>query len=178
MRTASGTPEFLGHCLASPKPTYEPKWKPVFSSWAGEMMPDDKLYQGNDVKLILPLSQFNMTTLAKLANAPTLGRDGLPEGTESFLDIGKLLQRNAISFELWLKNGFFNTANAAAYPDLDIGRYFVCCNTVGFNPDSLARDTEQVQLMIEANWVQAWPEGSRFCYSKDPAYFATLPALA
>ncbi len=146
------------------------------------MIPDDKLYMGQDVKVVLPLARASMTTLEKLLATPRLGRNvagvgTYPMGTESYLDIGSLLQRNGMSFELWLVNGFYNTPNALAYPDLDIGRYFVCCNLAGFTPDRQGRDTEQAQLMIEANWVQAWPTGPRVCYSKDPAYFENLPSI-
>lgn len=168
-------PTFLGHTLESPKPTYTPAWKPVFSSWTGEVIPDDKVYQGQDVKIVLPLARWNNTLLQLLNATPRLGRGGSVAGTESFLDVGLLLQRNGVSFELWLRNAFYGTANAAAYPDLEIGKYFNCCNLVGMTPDRMTRDTSQVQLMIEANWTQSFTTGVRTCFTSDPSYFSNLP---
>ena len=171
----AGTPQFLGHTLDSPEPSYEPKWKPVFSSLSGEVIPDDKVYEGQEVRVILELSRFNGSLIEQLLATPSLGRDGVAQGSESYLAIGSLLQRNGKGFELWLRNGFYGTANAAAYPDMTIGKYFLCCNLVGQTPKSLSRDTTKVSLMIEANWVTSTKGFSRTCFTSDPKYFKTLP---
>jgi hypothetical protein len=173
----AGVPVFLGHNESSPKPEFTPKWKGAFSSLGGEAIPDDKVYLGQEVRIILELSRFNETLINYLMATPTLGRTGNPPGSESYLDIGSLLQRNGKSFELWLRNGFYGTRNSAAYPDMTIGKYFLCCNMAGITPANLTRDTSKVSLMIEANWVTDTANGfSRTCFTSDPAYFASLPA--
>jgi hypothetical protein len=175
MKSSGVVPTFMGHTLDSPLPTYEPKWTPVFSSWTGDVIPDDKVYKGQDVKIVLPLARWNNTLMQLINSTPQLGRTGLAAGTENFLSIGTLLQRNGVSFELWMRNAFYGTANAAAYPDLEIGKYFNCCNLVGVSPEKLTRDTEKITLMIEANWVQNASTGVRTCFTSDPTYFASLP---
>lgn len=166
---------FLGHTEKSPQPSYEPKWKPVFSSQTGEVIPADKLYMGTDIKIVLPLARFDWDIVQGLLANPRLGR-ATPPGTETYLDVGAMLQRNGLSFELWLRNEFYGTVNAAAYPNLPIGTYFLCCNVAGVFPANLGRDAAQCQLLIEANWVQAaGGGGARVCFSHDPLYFKSLP---
>jgi hypothetical protein len=173
---ADNTPAyFLGHCEKSPEPAHEQKWKPVFSSQTGEVIPADKLYMGTEVKVILPLARFDYDVIQGLLAAPRMGRVS-PPGTETYLDVGSMLQRNGLSFELWLRNEFAGTVNAAAYPNLPVGMYFLCCNIAGVYPANLGRDAAQCQLLIEANWVQAaGGAGSRLCYSQNPTYFKNLP---
>lgn len=172
----SGKPTFLGHCDKTPKPTYDPKWKPVFSSQSGEAIPADKVYQGTDVKIVLPLQRYDYNVVEALLAAPRHGRL-TPPGTETYLDRGVLLQRNGASFELWLRNEFAGTVNSAAYPNLPIGSYFLCCNLGGIYPDNLTRDASMFALMIEANWVQAYPAGNIVCWTHEPKYFSVLPPI-
>lgn len=174
-QNAGSVPEFLGHCENAPEPDYSYKWKPVFASWSGEVIPDDKLYQGQEVKITLNLSRFSKTVLTKLEAAPNHGRNNIRPGSESYLDIGKLLQRNGVGFELWLVNGFYGTENMAAFPDMEIGKYFPCCNIVNNSPKGQSRNNTFAQLLIEPNWIQYSPEGSRVCYTSDPSYFTSLP---
>lgn len=175
LRSSGGTPTFLGHTQKTPEPTYEPKYKPVFSSQGGEAVPADKVYMGTDVKVVLNLQRFDWDVLQALLAAPRYGR-GTDPGTETYLDVGALLQRNGLGVELWLRNAFYGTVNAAAYPDMPIGTYFVCCNLAAVYPQNLTRDAANVQLLFEANWVQIAPSGNRVCFTSDPDYFATLPA--
>lgn len=167
---------FLGHTQKTPQPTHEYKWKPVISSRTGEEMPDDKLYMGQDIKVVLPLQRFDYDVIQLLLAAPRHGRATAP-GTETYLDIGSLLQRNGLSFELWLVNEFAGTVNSAAYPNLPIGTYFLCCNIGGIFPDNLGRDAAMCQLLIEANWVQGGPTAPRVCYSNNPVFFQNLPGV-
>ena len=176
LRRDPAKPTFLGHCDKTPKATYEPKYKPVFSSQSGEVIPADKLYMGQEVKIVLPLQRFDHDVVRALKATPRYGRTSLP-GTETYLDVGSLLQRNGLGIELWLRNEFYNTVNSAAYPNLPIGTYFLCCNLAGIFPDNMARDAEMCQLLFEANWVEAWPAGSRVCYSEDPSLFTSLPSI-
>jgi hypothetical protein len=131
---------------------------------------------GQDVKVTLPLQRFDYDAVQALKAFPGYSRTSLP-GTMSYLDIGSLLLRNGKSFELWIKNGFWGTANQAAYPDLPPGTYFLACNVAGIVGDNKGRDAELITVMIEANWVQAHPVGPLLCYSQDPAYFRNLPVV-
>lgn len=177
LKSAPGQPTFLGHCDKAPQQSEEIRWKPCFSSQTGEVIPADKLYMGQEIRIILPLARFDYDVVQLLRAAPRHGRGTAP-GTETYLDIGALLQRNGLSFELWLKHEFAGTINASAYPNLPPGMYFLCCNIAGIYPTNPGRDTTLMQLMIEANWVQAHGGGGvRVCYSQDPSYFSGLPAV-
>lgn len=170
----SAKPTFLGHTQKTPNPSHEPKYKPVFSSQSGEAIPAEKVYLGQEVKIILPLARFDYDVVQALLATPRYGRVTAP-GTETYLDRGTLLQRNGLGIELWMRNHFAGTVNAAAYPNLPIGMYFLCCNVAGIYPDNLTRDTENIQLLFEANWVQLSPNGNNVCYTQEPEFFSILP---
>lgn len=176
LKANSTAPTFLGHTQKSPEPAYENKYKPVFSSQSGEAIPADKVYMGQDVKIALNLARFDYDVVQALLAAPRYGRLTAP-GTESYLDVGTLVQRNGLGVELWLRNEFAGTVNAAAYPNLPIGTYFFCCNVAGVYPANLTRDAMMCQLLLEANWVQLAPNGNRVCFTQDTSYFSSLPTI-
>lgn len=172
-----GPTYFLGHCDKTPKPAHEQKWKPVISSQTGEVIPADQLYMGTDLKVVLPLARFNWTVLNLLLATPRSGR-ATPPGTETYIDVGRLKQRNGDSFILYLVHEFYGTVNQAAYPDLPPGIAFICCNLAGTYPDNIGRDCVMAQLLIEAEWVQAAGGGGiRVAYTQDPNWFKGLPPV-
>ena len=174
MLKANGTaPTFLGHCDKTPKPSFDMKYKGVFSSQTGDEEPADKRYAGTAVKLILPLQRFDWDVVQTLMAAPRYGR-GTSPGTESYLDRGSLLLRSGLSFELWMRYEFAGTVNKT--PGLPIGIYFPACNVAGTYPDNLTRDAAMMQFLIEANWVQIAPNGNRVCYTQDPDFFPAATA--
>jgi hypothetical protein len=169
-------PTFLGHCEKAPEPAFSQKWKPVYSAQTGPAVPTDRIYLGTDVKVVLTLQRWDYDVLHALMAAPRYGRV-TPPGTETYLDIGVMKQRNGVSFELWLRNAFYGTINAAAYPDLPIGTYYLCCNLSDGALRNFARDTAMVQMIVEPDWVQQWPAGERVCWTHNPDYFKILPTV-
>lgn len=175
--TDKNKPVFLGHTDVSPKPTYDPKWKGVFSSQTGQELSADEIYQGTEVKVALNLQRFNYPALQALLAAPRYGRVS-PPGTETYLDVGAMLQRNGLSVALYLRNEFAGTVNAAAYPSLPIGTAFICASLAAIYPENMTRDAMNVQLLFRCHWVQAaGGAGTRVCFTQDPAYFKHLPPV-
>jgi hypothetical protein len=165
--------QFLGHTEKSPQPAYENTYKPVFSSRTGEVIPADKIFMGQDVKVAMKLQRFDYDAITALKAAPRYGRVTAP-GTLTRLDVGLLHQRNGQGLELWIRHAFFGSLNSAAYPDLPVGTYFCNVDVAGTYPDNLNRDAAFVQVLFNANWVET-PTGSLLCYTQDPAYFKNLP---
>lgn len=175
--TDKGPTLFLGHTLKSPEPSMEPKWQPAFSSQTGAVIPADKIYQGQEVKVVLQLQRYDADAIRLLEASPRYGRVS-PPGSETYLDIGAMLQRNGLGMCLWLVNEFYGSVNAAAYPDMEIGKFFVCTNVAGIYKGGQGRENEFVQLLLECNWVQAaGGGGTRVCWTTDPAYFKNLPPV-
>lgn len=176
MLKANGVaPTFLGHCEKAPQPSHDPKWKPVFSSVSGEVIPDDELYMGTDVKVVLPLQRFDYDVLLALKAAPRYGR-ATPAGTEGPYDIGAMLQRNGLGIELWLRNQFYGSVNSSAYPDMPIGSYFPCVRVAGIVTDKEGSDATLAQVLFSAAWVRIAQTGNRVCYTHDPDFFPAATA--
>lgn len=167
---------FLGHVERTPEVAIEPQYKPVFCSLSGEAVPDDKLFLGEATKVVLDLARFDHNVVGDLLTAPRYGHGPNWEGSETYLDRGRLVQAHGDGYELWLQYSFFGTANAAgASPAMPPGYYFPCCITAGCYPTSLGRDTKKIRLMIEPQSVRANITGGYITYSKQPEAFAGLP---
>lgn len=165
---------FLGHCEDSPEPDFVPQYIPVFSSLSGPKVPDDEIYVGGDYKLQLNFSRFSWTVLRAILAFPLYGR-GADAGSETFLDRGRLVLANGDSFELWLRNAFYGTPDALAYPDMPIGTYFRACRSLGTYPRKLSRENTRALLGVKPLSVRQGVTGGFVTYTQDPKYFAELP---
>lgn len=170
----SGTIYFLGHTTDSPEPDFIPKYHPVHSSLAGPEVPDDEVQVGGEYELALELTRFNYQILMAIKQFARYGRGEVP-GTENFLDRGRLVLAQGDSFELWLKNAFYGTPNAAAYPDLPPGYYYPACRTAGVMPRDLSRITVKANAHIKPLSVRQGVTGGFVTYSQDPKWFLNLP---
>lgn len=170
-----GTIYFLGHCTDSPEPDFTPQKIPVMSALGGPLVPDDSIQVGGLYSLNLELTRFNYTVLKVLSQFARQGRQSLDAGTESFLDRGRLILAQGDTFELWLRNAFYGTANAAAYPDLPIGYYYPACVYAEYSPRNLSQKNKLAHLHIEPMSVRQGVTGGFVTYTQDPAYFTALP---
>lgn len=170
----AGTIFFLGHCESSPEPDFDPQYAPVHSSLAGPAVPDDELQMGGETGLTLKLSRFNITQVKKIQQYSRHGR-GLVQGSEDFLSRGRLMLAQGDTFEIWIRNHFYGTANAAAYPDLPIGYYFPAVRPVKVSPRNISRETKIANLVLRPLSARIGVIGDFVTYSQDPAVFAGLP---
>jgi hypothetical protein len=176
-----GDINFVGHTEVSPELAEEAQYKPVFCSLSGEAVPDDQVFLGANTKLIVDLQRFDMRAIHAL-RAPQAGRNfaaGVPVGSETYLDRGRLVQAHGDGYEFWIQFSFFGTVNAAnvAAPDaLPAGYYFPCCVTKGTYPTRMTRDAKKVRLMIEPMPVRLGITGGYTTFIKTAAAFANLPA--
>lgn len=165
---------FLGHCEESPEPDFVPQYVPVISSLAGPKVPDDEIYVGAEYQVQLNLSRFSYSVIQLIMACPMYGR-GVAPGSETFLDRGRLLLANSDSFELWLRNAFYGTPDALAYPDMPIGYYYRACRWIGSYPRSLSRVNTRAMVGIKPLSVRQGVTGGYITYSQDPKYFKDLP---
>lgn len=166
---------FLGHAEESVDPDFVPAYMPVHSSLSGPMVPDDRMFMGGQYKVQVNFSRYSWSVMQLLLAFPSYGRGAAP-GAETFLDRGRFVAQNGDGFELWCRNAFFGTVNAAAYPDLPIGWYYPCVNIAGHFPRKLSREYARAQLMFDPLNVRRGVTGGYFTYSQDPKFFAQLPA--
>ncbi len=164
----------LGHCEDAPEPDFVPQYIPVMSSLAGPKVPDDEIFVGGEYQVQLNMSRFSYSVLQLILACPMYGRGALP-GSETFLDRGRLVLANADSFELWLRNAFYGTPDAVAYPDMPIGYYYRACRSLGTYPRKLSRDATRAMVGIKPLSVRQGVTGGFITYSQDPRYFADLP---
>jgi len=164
----------LGHCEESPEPDFSPQYIPVHSSLAGPAIPDDELQMGGEYKLDLALSRFNYTQIKRIQQFSRHSR-GLDAGAEDFLSRGRLMLAQGDTFEIWIRNHFYGTANAAAYPDLPIGYYYPAVRPIDISPRKISRETKLVHLSLKPLSVRQGVIGNFITYSQDPIWFANLP---
>jgi len=165
---------FLGHAEDSPEPDFVPQYIPVHSSLAGPVVPDDEIFMGGDFKIQTTFTRFSWDVVQLLQAWPQYGRGAAP-GSETFLDRGRLVQAQGDSFEIWFRNAFYGTANAAAYPNMPIGHYYPCCRSLGTYPRKLSRDATRATLGIKPLSARQGITGGFITYSCNPKYFAALP---
>ncbi len=165
---------FLGHCEEAPEPDFVPQYIPVKSSLSGPVVEDDEIFVGGQYQLNMKFSRFSYSVLQLILACPLYGRGAAP-GSETFLDRGRLVLHNGDSFELWLRNAFYGTPNAEAYPDMPIGLYFRACRSMGTYPRNLSRDATRAVVGIKPLSVRQGVLGGYITYSQDPKWFADLP---
>ncbi len=173
--TLSGPIAFLGHTTDAPEPDFKSEYIPVMSSLGGPVVPDDEINVGGTYQASMELSRFNYNVLTALQQFPTHGRNGLPAGTESYLDRGRLIQAQGDSFEVWLQNSFYGTPNAVVYPEMPPGIYYPACRFVDMLPRKLSRDSTKAQLVIKPLSVRIGITGGFISYSQHPSFFVNLP---
>lgn len=175
-------PLFVGNTESSPEPSFEPQYKPVFSSLSGEMVADEQVFLGTNTKVVLDLARFSMPVVNMMLNAPAYGGDAgtwtRGPGHETYLARGSLMMAQGLYYELWLHNTFYNTVNARAYPNISPGYHFYACRTVGFYPTRMTRDTKKIRIMVEAQPRRDTIAGDTLTFDKSPASFACLSGCA
>lgn len=165
---------FLGHATESPEPDFNAEYIPVISSLAGPVIPDDEIFVGGNYQLAVELSRFSFDVVMLMKRFPQYGR-GAPAGVETYLDRGRLIQAQGDSYEIWLRNAFYGTPNAAAYPNMPIGYYYPAVRTVGVLPRNLSRDLTKAHITLKPISVRQGVTGGFVTYTQDPVYFQNLP---
>lgn len=97
-----GVPTFLGHCERSPSIQVRPYYSPVFCDLAGQRVPLDMIYDGEEAMVSVDLTRYNESTYAALASRPIPGRAATTRGTNLPGDIGSLLLLEGFTHELWV----------------------------------------------------------------------------
>lgn len=172
---SSGRILMLGHAEEAPEPDFVPQYVPVLSSLSGPKVADDEIFVGAEYQVQLNLSRFSYSVLQLILACPMYGR-GVAPGSETFLDRGRLLLGNGDSFELWLRNAFYGTPDALAYPDMPIGYYYRACRSLGTYPRNLSRVNTRAMVGIKPLSVRQGVTGGYITYSQDPKLFEELPA--
>ena len=101
----SGVPVFLGHCERSPSIQIRPYYSPVFSDFAGQRVPLDMIYDGEEAMVSLDLTRYNEAVYTSLASRPQgAGAAAIApaRGTNVPGDIGTLMLLEGYTTHLWI----------------------------------------------------------------------------
>ncbi len=96
---SGGTPVFLGHAERTPSIQIRPQFSPVFSDLAGQRVPLDYLYDGEEAMVSVDLTRYNEAVYAGIASRPV---PNLTRGLDSPGEIGTLIGLEGMAFQLWL----------------------------------------------------------------------------
>lgn len=94
----AGAPAFLGHCERSPSIQIRPYYTPVFSDFAGQRVPLDMIYDGEEAMVSLDLTRYNESVYTVLSSRP----GAAIRGTNIPGDIGTLMLLEGRTFDMWV----------------------------------------------------------------------------
>lgn len=96
---AGGSPVFLGHAERSPSIQIRPSFSPVFNDIAGQRVPYDYIYDGEEGMVSADVTRWNESVYTTIASRPLhSGADGLNAPGE----IGSLMGLEGLAYPLWL----------------------------------------------------------------------------
>lgn len=132
-----GNPVHLGTCEQAPKRIRNPEWSPLMNDEAGQM-PYDFSYQGEICVIAGALTKFNPLVLKAAQSRP---RHFSPTpGTISRGDIGSLMIREGLAFNVWLDFPYYRKPAYAGGVGGVVGERFLAGFMQG--PDELEPGTK------------------------------------
>jgi hypothetical protein len=161
----SSTPVFLGHCERSPSVQIRPYYSPVFSDFAGQRVPLDEIYDGEDAVISLDLTRYNEAVYTAMAARPSgmspLGPNA-PRGANAPGDIGSLMLLEGYTFDLWLTFPYAAKAvfsSGATGGPMPAGYHMPACYLEG--PDDLGPlGTTARRLRLNFHALRTFASGS------------------
>lgn len=122
--------EFLGTSEVAPKARIRRAYKPVMNDLGGQLIPLERIYQGQEAQIVTALNRYDEAVYTKLAQAPRYGGGAAPvfiRGANGPLDCGALVQQNSAYFTLILQFPFAGTVNQPSANSMPaVYRFPVC----------------------------------------------------
>jgi hypothetical protein len=144
--------EFLGTSEVAPRVRIKRAYKPVMNDIGGQLMPLERIYQGQECQIVTALDRYDEAVYAKIAAAPrsNLGPVAVPRGTNGFYDTGALVQQNSGYFTLILQFPFASTINQPVGNGMPLVYNFPICVPEQDDFNSLGTAERQTYLAITA----------------------------
>jgi len=151
---SGGSPVFLGHAERSPSIQVRPSFSPVFNDIAGQRVPMDYIYDGEEGMVSVDLTRYNEVVYAALAARPNPGGS---RGVNVPGDIGTLVGIEGMAFQLWLNFPYAAKA-AMAFGAMPAGYHFYAAFLEG--PDGLdGLGTTNRRLRLNFHCIRALISG-------------------
>ncbi len=147
--TLSSTVFFLGTCQVAPRMRINRAYKPVMNDLGGQLLPFERISQGQEGQLIMQLNRFDQAVYAKLADTPRFNAV-LPRGSDGFLDIGAKVHDNGCYCQVIIQFPFAGTINSPGGDAMPTVYRFVQCIPEQDDFDVLGTDAEDVMIAITA----------------------------
>ena len=110
---------FLGHAEHGPTISVRPRYSPVYVDLAGQTIPYDMVYDGEDAIVTATLTRWNQNVLDLIEAIANDTASGIDDPG----DIGSLMLTEGKAYELWLH---FPYAAKPAFADMLPGQRFPC----------------------------------------------------
>ena len=175
---SSFAPLFLGTCERPPRITLRPEYEAYFNDLAGQRIPMDQVFQGEDGIVSIDLNRWDESVLTAIQARPRHSASGSIRGTLQAGDIGTMMKTEGFDYPLWMKFPYFSkAAYAAGVP----GYKFYQAHLLG--PD----DMDQLGTMPRRNRLvfycsQLWTLSSGnltgILYDTLSASFSGLPVIS
>lgn len=168
--------QFLGTSEVAPKARLRRGYKPVFNDLGGQLMPLDRIYQGQEAQIVSALNRYDETVYSLIAAAPRNGGGVAPQlarGANGFLDIGALVNQNNCYFTYILQFPFAGTVNQPA--NLPAVYRFLACIPEQDDFNQLGTMERQTYLAITAQRYRDPVTGTFTTYDNTTGG-VTLPA--
>lgn len=147
----AGQAVYLGTAKVAPKIRIQRAYKKVFNDLTGQLLPFERIFQGEEAQIISPLNRFNQQVYALIASAPRQGAPGsTAAGSHGPLDIGAKVYQNSCGFGLILQFPFASTVNSPAGEGMPVCYYFPVCVSEVDDFTSLGTAEEEIMLAITA----------------------------
>ncbi len=148
---APTTAYYLGTAKIAPKVRIQRAYKKVFNDLTGQLLPFERIFQGEEGQIISPINRFNQNIYTLLSSAPRFALPGSsPRGSHGPLDIGAKVRENGCYFSLILQFPFAGSINSPASEAMPPFYYFPTCVCENDDLDEMGTAAEEILLAITA----------------------------
>lgn len=99
---SGGAPLFLGHCERTPKIQIRPHYSPVFNDLAGQSIPFDWSFDGEEGYVVCDFTRWDQAVWAACQARPRTSAAGSVPGISQPGDIGTLMIAENFATTLWV----------------------------------------------------------------------------
>lgn len=129
-------------------------YKKVFNDLTGQLIPIERIFQGEEGQVLSPLNRFNQDVYTLISSAPRFGAPNtFPRGSHGPLDIGAKVRENSCYFGLILQLPFAGTVNSPSSEAMPKYYYFPMCVCENDDFEEMGTAAEEILLAITAQQV-------------------------
>lgn len=169
---ASGYISYLGTCETPPRILINPRWKPLMADIAGDELPFDFAFNGEDAQIQGVLNRWNEYVYYHLAARP---RTTGTRGTYTASDLGTLMLHEGRAIPLWLHFPYSAAKAYGATYSMPAGYRFLA--TFPVTPEEIQGGARASKRLItwQAMPVYSATDGTWCLYDHDMTNIPSIP---